>query len=71
MNTFLRFFYEFISIFFEGMETIFKGIYNGFVEMFNIGEYGTLINNYKGIKCKFQITARDVCTRISIVAYCD
>lgn len=48
MNTFLRFFYEFISIFFEGMETIFKGIYNGFVEMFNIGEYGTLINNYKG-----------------------
>jgi len=48
MNTFLRFFYEFISIFFEGMETVFKGFYNGFVEMFNIGEYGSLINNYKG-----------------------
>ena len=28
-------------------------------------------NNYKGIKCKFQITSRDVCTEISIVAYSD
>ncbi len=48
MNTFLRFFYEFISIFFEGIWTIIKGIYTGFIEMFNIGEYGLLINNYKG-----------------------
>ena len=28
-------------------------------------------NDYKGIKCKYQITARDVCTGASIVAYCD
>ena len=28
-------------------------------------------NNYKGIKCKYQITARDVATGASIVAYCD
>ena len=47
MNTFLRFFYEFISIFIEGMGTIIKGIYTGFIEMFNIKEYGSLINNYK------------------------
>ena len=47
MNTFLRFFYEFVSIFFEGIWTILKGIYTGFVEMFNIREYGTLIDNYK------------------------
>ena len=47
MNTFLRFFYEFISIFFEGIWTILKGVYNGFIAMFNIFEYGTLINNYK------------------------
>ena len=47
MNTFLRFFYEFISIFFEGIWTIIKGIYTGFIEMFNINEYGSLINNYK------------------------
>ena len=48
MNTFLRFFYEFVSIFFEGIWTIIKGIYTGFIEMFNIKEYGSLINNYKG-----------------------
>ena len=28
-------------------------------------------NNYKGIKCKYQITARDVCTGMAIVSYCD
>ena len=47
MNTFLRFFYEFISIFFEGIFTVFKGLYNGFIKMFNINEYSTLIDNYK------------------------
>ena len=33
MNTFLRFFYEFISIFFDGVEKIVKGFINGFVQM--------------------------------------
>lgn len=47
MNTFLRFFYEFISIFFEGVFTIFKGLYNGFIKMFNFNEYSILIDNYK------------------------
>ena len=28
-------------------------------------------NNYRGIKCKYQITARDVCTGLAIVSYCD
>lgn len=28
-------------------------------------------NNYTGIKCKYQITARDVCTGLSIISYCD
>lgn len=28
-------------------------------------------NDFKGIKCKYQITARDVCTGAAIVAYCD
>jgi len=28
-------------------------------------------NKFKGIKCKYQITARDVSTGASIVAYCD
>jgi hypothetical protein len=49
MNTFVRFFYEFISIFFEGIGTVVTGIYSGFLEMFNIREYSTLINNYKTV----------------------
>lgn len=28
-------------------------------------------NNYKGIKVKYQITYRDVCTGLAIVCYCD
>jgi hypothetical protein len=47
MNTFVRFFYEFVSIFFEGAEKIFGGLYNGLIQMFNIKEYSTLINDYK------------------------
>ena len=47
MNTFLRFFYEFISIFFEGLFSIFKGIYNGILAMFNFSEYTKIIDSYK------------------------
>ena len=47
MNTFLRFFYEFISIFFDGITTIFKGLVNGVGQMFNFNKYAKLISNYK------------------------
>ena len=47
MNTFLRFFYEFISIFFDGLFSIFKGIFNGIVRMFSFNEYSKIINSYK------------------------
>ena len=48
MNTFIRFFYEFISIFFDGFISIFKGIFGGIIQMFNIPEYAKLISSYKG-----------------------
>ena len=48
MNTFLRFFYEFISIFFEGLVTVIKGIINGLIQMFNYHNYRKIINSYKG-----------------------
>ena len=48
MNTFIRFFYEFISIFFDGIAMIFKGLYEGIVKMFNFGEYAKLISSYNG-----------------------
>ncbi len=48
MNTFLRFFYEFISVFFEGVATIFKGLLEGIKDIFNIKVYTRIINDYKG-----------------------
>ena len=47
MNTFFRFFYEFISIFFDGLYTIVKGIFGGFVQMVNYKEYMKIIESYK------------------------
>ncbi len=48
MNTFLRFFYEFVSIFFDGVIEVFKGIINGVIQMFNYYDYKEIISNYKG-----------------------
>lgn len=48
MNTFIRFFYEFISIFFDGIVMIFSGLFDGIKKMFNIGEYARLISSYNG-----------------------
>ncbi len=48
MNTFVRFVYEFISIFFDGLFSIFKGFIKGIVDMFNFVNYFKIINSYKG-----------------------
>jgi len=47
MNTFLRFFYEFISVFFEGFIKIFKGLADGVLQMFDYGSYKEIMNSYK------------------------
>jgi hypothetical protein len=47
MNTFLRFFYEFISIFFDGVLLIIKGFVNGLTQMINYKEYMKIINSYQ------------------------
>ena len=47
MNTFLRFFYEFISIFFDGFFLGIKGLWNGITNMFSFSAYAKLISNYK------------------------
>ena len=47
MNTFLRFFYEFISVFFDGLFNAFKGFFSGIGDMFNFGEYSKVIDSYK------------------------
>lgn len=47
MNTFLRFFYEFISIFFDGLFSALKGLWDGITQMFSFGEYAKIISSYK------------------------
>ena len=47
MDTFVRFLYEFMSVFFNGLGLIFGGLFKGIVQMFNISEYLYVIDNYK------------------------
>ena len=47
MDTFLRFLYEFLSQFFNGIKYIVLGIFNGFKAIFNLPEYIKVINEYK------------------------
>lgn len=48
MNTFIRFFYEFISIFIEGIFTIVNGVVHGITQIVNYNEYRKIIDSYKG-----------------------
>ncbi|MGE5456022.1 MAG: hypothetical protein ACM3O4_02850 [Ignavibacteriales bacterium] len=48
MNTFIRFFYEFISIFFDGVFAIVKGIVEGLTQIVDFNEYRKVINSYRG-----------------------
>ena len=48
MDTFLRFLYEFLSQFFNGLKQIVMGIYNGFKSMLAFKQYIKVINRYKG-----------------------
>ena len=47
MNTFLRFFYEFISVFFDGFMSILRGFFGGIGQMFNFKKYEAILNSYK------------------------
>ena len=47
MHTFIRFLFEFMSVFFKGIAAIFGGIFKGFLQMFNIREYLYIISFYK------------------------
>ena len=47
MDTFIRFLYEFMSVFFNGLFTIGRGIVLGFAQMFDFSEYLYIIQFYK------------------------
>ena len=47
MDTFIRFLYEFMSVFFTGLLTMFKGLINGFIQLFNFSEYAYVVEFYR------------------------
>lgn len=47
MNTFFRFFYEFTSVFFDGIIKIFNGFVNGIAKMFSFVDYRKILDSYK------------------------
>ena len=47
MDTYIRFLYEFLKVFFDGLGMIFGGIVNGFIQMFNPKNYIYTIEFYK------------------------
>ena len=47
MSTFIRFLFEFMSVFFSGVGLIFGGIFKGIIQMFNISQYLSVIDFYR------------------------
>lgn len=47
MNTFFRFFYEFISIFVGGFIRMFNGFIDGVIQIFNVPAYKSIIESYQ------------------------
>ncbi len=47
MSKFINFLYEFMSVFFDGIKSIFMGFVNGFAEIFNIPKYIDVVLFYK------------------------
>ena len=43
MNFFVRFLFDFMSQFFDGLITVFRGIADGFVKMFDFNSYATIM----------------------------
>ena len=47
MSTYIRFLFEFMSVFFSGVGLIFGGIIKGIAQMFNISQYLSVIDFYR------------------------
>ena len=48
MNTYIRFLFEFMSVFFSGIGKIIGGFIGGIIQMFNFSEYAYVIEFYRG-----------------------
>ena len=69
MNNYGKFFVEFLTPFFEGLLSIFKSIFTGIIEMFNIVKYIETISKYNGsVNIVFVIIAI-ICLILLIVLF--
>jgi len=69
MQTFLRFFYEFISIFFDGIFSILRAIYEGTLSMFDFSKYMKIINTYKSELNGFEYVLFLVSIGVVVIAF--
>ncbi|MEG0994789.1 MAG: hypothetical protein RSE91_02320 [Bacilli bacterium] len=47
MSTYIRFLYEFMSVFFRGIKILFNGLVDGFMQMFSFPKYFEIVKYYK------------------------
>ena len=47
MDTFIRFLFEFMSVFFKGVGMIFGGIFKGIIQLFNFQDYWNVVEFYR------------------------
>ena len=62
MDTFFRFLYEFLMQFFSGVQILFKGIWDGCKQAFNIKNYVEVVHRFKNgaIKKIYKIAVEEV-----------
>ena len=69
MNNYGKFFVDFLTPFFEGLISIFKSIFSGIIEMFNIVKYIETINKYNASVNGIFIIIAIICLLLLIVLF--
>jgi len=69
MNNYGKFFVEFLTPFFEGLLSIFKSIFTGIIEMFNIVKYIETINKYNASVSIVFIIIAIICLILLIILF--
>ena len=61
MDLFVRFLYDFLTLFFEGLKKIFLGLFTGIMDIFNLKRYKIeYLNNVDEENIELEIQAKEV-----------
>ncbi len=69
MNNYGKFFVDFLTPFFDGIVSIFKSIFMGILRMFNIVDYLSIIDQYKGSVSSIFIIIAVLCLLVLIALF--